>query len=135
MSCYFKIHIDNLKGPYVSKILVAVDRSTVSEHVYQEAFSLAKTLDAAMLLLHVLSPMEEGYPMPVYPAPDSVYPGNDEAIRIFAQQWKDFEQKGLDVLQAYNARALEAGLISEFSQRSGDPGHVICKTAREWGLT
>jgi nucleotide-binding universal stress UspA family protein len=116
------------------KILVALDGSSLGEHVFEKALSLAKKMDAAMLLLHVLTPMEEGYPMPaVYPGPDSVYPGNDEAILIFAQQWKDFEKRGLEMLQKLNDQALAAELMSEFTQNTGDPGHVICKVASSWG--
>ncbi len=114
------------------KILVALDRSPLSEHVFEEALSLAKTNDAALMLLHVLSPMEEGYPMPVYPGLDSVYPGNDEVIRLYAQRWQDFEQKGIEMLRELNGKALAAGVTSEFSQNVGEPGRVICNLAQTW---
>ncbi|WP_421659020.1 universal stress protein [Leptothermofonsia sp. ETS-13] len=114
------------------KILVALDRSPLSEHVFEEALSLAKTNDAALMLLHVLSPMEEGYPMPVYPGPDSVYPGNDEAIRLYVQLWQDFEQKGIEMLRKFNGKALAAGVMTEFSQNVGEPGRVICQLAQSW---
>lgn len=114
------------------KILVALDRSPLSEQVFEEAFSLAKTTDSALMLLHVLSPMEEGYPMPIYPGPDSVYPGNDESIRLYARQWQDFEQKGLEMLRQLNGKVLAAGITTEFSQNVGDPGRVICKLAQAW---
>ncbi|QZZ20816.1 universal stress protein [Leptothermofonsia sichuanensis E412] len=115
------------------KILVALDRSPVNESVFEEALSLAKVTDAALMLLHVLSPMEEGYPMPVYPGPDSVYPGNEDAIRLYAQQWQDFEQKSLEMLRQLNGKALAAGIMTEFSQNVGDPGRVICGLAQAWG--
>lgn len=115
------------------KILVAIDRSSMSDQVFEEALSLAKATDAALMLLHVLAPLEEGYPMPIYPGPDSIYPGNDEAIRLYAQQWQDFEKTGLETLRKLNGRALEAGIMAEFTQSAGDPGRVICQLANSWG--
>ncbi len=115
------------------KILVALDRSERSEQIFDEALALAKSLNAALMLVHVLSPMEEGYPMPVYPAPDSVYPGYEEAVRVYAQQWQVFERQGLALLQDLNSKAIAAGIQTEFSQNVGDPGRVICNTAVSWG--
>jgi nucleotide-binding universal stress UspA family protein len=114
------------------KILVALDRTSLSEHVFEEALSLAKSMNGALMLLHVLSPMEEGYPMPIYPGPDSLYPGNEEPLQLYAQQWRDFERIGVETLQKLNGKALEAGIASEFSQNVGDPGRVICEIARSW---
>ncbi|GAB1541198.1 hypothetical protein NUACC21_38680 [Scytonema sp. NUACC21] len=44
------------------KILVALDTSTSSRSVFEEAIALAKALRANLTLLHVLSPEEEGSP-------------------------------------------------------------------------
>ncbi len=115
------------------KILVAVDRSESSEQIFDQALELAKSFDAALMLLHVLSPMEEGYPMPVFPGPDSVYPHNDEAIRLYATQWQEFEKLGQAMLQKMSDRATEAKIMCEFSQNLGDPGRVICSIAKDWG--
>ncbi|UBF24050.1 universal stress protein [Kovacikia minuta CCNUW1] len=115
------------------KILVALDDSPIGDHIFEEALSLAKTMNAALLLLHVLTPMEEGYPLPaIFPRTDSLYLGNEEAVMLFAQQWKDLEKSGLKLLQQLSDRALAAGVTAEFSQNTGDPGRVICKVATTW---
>lgn len=114
------------------KLLVAVDRSDRSQHIFDEALALAKSLNAKLMLLHILSPMEEGYPMPVYPGPDSVYPGHEESIRIYAQQWQTYERQGMAMLQDLNRKALDAGVSCEFNQNVGDPGRLICTTAEKW---
>ena len=44
------------------KILIAMDSSAISKQVFDEALALAKTTDACLMLLHVLSAEEEGSP-------------------------------------------------------------------------
>lgn len=115
------------------KILVAVDKSVVSEHVFDEALAIAKASQASLMLIHVLSPGEEGYPMPIYPGPDSVYPGlHEEAARSYAQQWDIYEQEGLKLLRSLAEQATAAGIAVEYSQNTGDPGRTICAIARNW---
>jgi nucleotide-binding universal stress UspA family protein len=40
-----------------NKILVAIDNSENSSHVFEEALSLAKATGANLMLFHVLSPL------------------------------------------------------------------------------
>jgi nucleotide-binding universal stress UspA family protein len=115
------------------KILVAVDRTDMGKQVFDEALDLAQKLDTALMLVHVLSPMDEGYPMPVFPGADSVYPVSDQAIRVYADQWQEFEKHGLTMLQAMSDQAEAAKIMCEFSQHVGDPGKVICMIAKDWG--
>jgi len=115
------------------RILVAIDKSESSQHVFAEAVSLALATSARVLLLHVLSPLDEGYPTPVYPGPDSLYPSlHEEAIKAYSQQWQVFEREGLERVRSLNQKAIQAGVIAEFSQNVGDPGHTICDLARTW---
>lgn len=116
------------------KILVAVDKSVMRETVLEEAVTLAKAINANLMLLHVLSPLEDGYPTPVYPGPDSLYPSlHEEAIKSYTRQWETFQQEGLEMLRSMTARAIDSGVVTEFSQNVGDPGHVICDLAYSWG--
>ena len=51
----------------INRILVAVDYSDRNESVFDSAVSLAKTTGASLMLLHVLSEDEAGYPvLPTY---------------------------------------------------------------------
>lgn len=117
----------------VRKILVALDKSAMNAAVFEHALSLATAIDASLMLLHVLSPLEDGYPIPVYPGPDSLFSRlHDEALRAYSEQWQQFEQDGLNLLRSFNAEAMSAGLHSEFSQMVGDAGRSICSLARTW---
>jgi nucleotide-binding universal stress UspA family protein len=115
------------------KILVAVDKSDITEYVFESSISLAKVLNAKVMLLHVLSPLDEGYPTPVYPGPDSMYPSmHEEAIRSYAKQWENFEREGVNLLKSLADRATAAGIVTDFNQNAGDPGRTICDIARTW---
>lgn len=115
------------------KILVAMDQSEICEQVFEEAVALAKATNACLLLLHALSPLEDGYPTPVYPGPDSLYPTlHDEALKNYTRQWESFERKGLELVRSHAERAIAAGLMTEFTQNTGDPGRTICQIARTW---
>lgn len=117
----------------VRKILVALDKSAMNAAVFEHALSLATAIDAHLMLLHVLSPLEDGYPTPVYPGPDSLFSRlHAEALRTYSEQWHQFEQDGLNLLRSLNAEAMSAGLTSEFTQMVGDAGRSICTIADTW---
>jgi nucleotide-binding universal stress UspA family protein len=116
------------------KILVAINRDEQDQLVFEKAISLAKAINAQLMLLHVLSPLEEGYPTPVYPVPDSIYPTqHDEMIRQSMQEFAAFEQVGLNMLRSHQQIATAAGIMTEFTQSTGDPGATICEVAKNWG--
>jgi nucleotide-binding universal stress UspA family protein len=115
------------------KILVAMDNTDISERVFDEALYLAKATHACLMLLHVLSPYEAGYPM--MPALSSVVynPGiQDEVIKAYLEEWETYKQQGLERLQAIAAKATALGVSTEFTQTPGTPGHAICDLARSW---
>lgn len=114
------------------KILVAIqDDSSISQHVFSEALSLAKATDAQLLLLHIFSPFDQE----VYPIVDSVYPTlHTEALQSYLQRWKEFERKGLEMLRSSVKEATDAGVVAEMSQNAGDPSRTICDIARTWDV-
>lgn len=116
------------------KILVALDNSNMGNRVFEEALALAKSNNASLMLLHVLTPFEDEYPtMPVSPGLDSYYPAMyGEAIDEYAKRWKIYEEHALDFLRNYAARATTAGVTAEFSQNIGDAGRTICAIAGSW---
>jgi nucleotide-binding universal stress UspA family protein len=116
-----------------NKILAAIDASESSKKVFDEALSLAKLSNAQLMLLHVLSPLDEGYPTLMFPGAADVYPNlYDEIIKSYKTQWQEFEEQNLNILRSLSTEADKAGITAEFSQNSGDAGKTICNVANSW---
>ncbi|WP_026101006.1 universal stress protein [Synechococcus sp. PCC 7336] len=115
------------------KILVALDRSEMSEQVFDRAVTLAGATGAKLLFLHVTA-LFEGMTLS----------GAGEDLEAYMQQTREMEKLGLQLLRSFSDRA-EAALSSyanrapsaeldtEYSYRFGDPGRTICDVAEEWG--
>ena len=120
------------------KILVAMDSSLIGEHVFEEALALAKAMGASLMLLHVLSPEEEGSPrmtgfssLDLYP---EIYPEvREEIVMNYRKQWDEYEGKCLELLRDRTAKANTLGVNAEFTQIPGSPGKIICEKALNWG--
>src|SRR5690348_10069907 len=118
----------------LKKILVALDRSEMGKQVFEQALALAQVTQAKLMLLHVLSPEEEG--SPYFPMLSNVeyYPGlNGQSFELYQKQWDSFQDEGVQMLQSCSAQANTLGVSTEFSQRLGSPGRTICKLAATWG--
>ncbi|MEO0375873.1 MAG: universal stress protein [Cyanobacteria bacterium P01_A01_bin.17] len=116
------------------KILVAIDSSTLTEQVFEQALALANSLQAKLMLLHVLSMEEEGYPE--FPAIPSLhyYPGlSDLPLETYRHQWESYEKRELNRLQTFAEQARKAGVKTEVTQTSGAAGHLICEIGQSWG--
>ncbi len=117
------------------KILVAIDHSTMGRRVFDEALLLAKLTNAHLMLLHVLSPYEEGYPDLGTLSSAVYYPGmHDNSVKQYIEQWESYKEQGLDQLRSYTEEATTLGLKAEFTQLPGSPGYVICDLARTWAV-
>lgn len=115
------------------KILAAIDASESSKQIFETALSLAQLNNAELMLLHVISPLDEGYPTLMFPGAADVYPTlYEEAIKSYKQQWQEFEQQNLDILRSLAREAQTAGVAVEVNQVTGDPGKNICNIARSW---
>ena len=114
----------------IDKILVAVDSSERNKSVFDSAISLAQSTGATLMLLHVLSEDEAGYPiLPTY----AYYPIlDDHDYDVYKEQLAKHKQWGLDLLQRLTAKAAEAGVDAEYSQLTGNPGRMICELASNW---
>ena len=114
----------------ISRILVAVDRSDRNKLVFDSAVSLAKTANANLMLLHVLSEDEAGYPvLPTY----AYYPMLDERnYDVYQKKLSDYKQWGIDFLQNLTEKATETGVDTEYTQLAGNPGRTICELASTW---
>jgi nucleotide-binding universal stress UspA family protein len=115
------------------KILVALDRSEVGQKVFDQALSLAKLTQASLMLLHVLSPEEEGSPYVPMVSNFDYYPGlSSQSFELYQNQWETFKDKGIQMLQSYCAEANTANISTEFTQNLGNPGRIICDLARSY---
>ncbi len=115
-----------------AKVLVAIDSSPMSKTVFDKALDLAKTTGASMMLLHVLS-YEDGMPNLPTSFGREYYTGlSSKALEIYQQQYKEFENQGLKLLQTLASQATSAGIDTEFSQNHGSPGQTVCDLALNW---
>jgi len=116
------------------RIIVAITPVKNNNHILAEAIALAKLMDAELMLLHVLSPSDEGYPLPSYPNAGSAYEGalSEEVVKNYTQQWEAYAQDSAQFIEALTAEATSAGVKTQFTQNGGDPGQVICKLAETW---
>ncbi len=114
----------------LNKILVAIDNSTRGRSVFNTAISLAKTMDASLMLLHVLSEEDPDYPvLPTY-AYYSVLKGIDS--NMLQEKFAEYEENEIKFLQNLTQKAIDQGIRAECIQLSGIPGWEICELANTW---
>ena len=115
------------------KILVAMDKSDLSKCAFDQAVSLAKALDAKLMLLHVLSGNEEGRPQMNTLYREGYYTELDEILRDrYEQEWNGFARRYLTLLQEWANEAMMAGVDAKCTQPSGNPSRIICDLAKVW---
>ncbi len=116
-----------------NKILVAMDNSKTGDDVFDDALALAQPIQANLMLLHVLTPEEEGNPdTPILPSP-YYYPGlSDLPLETYRKTWEEIESRGIKRLQTYTKQAMLHGVSAEFTQTFGSPGRTICDLAQSW---
>jgi nucleotide-binding universal stress UspA family protein len=114
-------------------ILVAVDRSQNGERVLDAAIALATAMRSNLMLLHVLSNEEEGYPKIPTLATLEYFPMDSQLFDDYQRNLQVYQKQGLELLQSYTDKATVAGVNTEFTQNFGNPGRTICKMAQTWG--
>ncbi len=115
------------------RILVAVDKTSVSKTAYERAIALAKLMNSQLMVFHVLDDREPG--SPARPPADALYYANELTTTLrdnYRQAWHVYEAEYTDYLKWLVAEARSEGVQVEFSQEFGDPGRAICDFAREW---
>lgn len=101
------------------KILTALDNSEVSQYVFEEALSIAKATHAKLMLLHVLSDLEIGYP-------------NVKKLDEHLDKWEEYRKKGLELLKTRQHIATHTGIDTGYTQIPGSAPSTICKLAKSW---
>lgn len=116
----------------LQRILVAINNSEIGQQVFEEALALGKATGANMMILHVLDPEEPGSPE----VPETYYtysvPLDEQIMKLYRQQWQEFENQGLKMLQSLADLATGVGVTTEFTQKPGSPGRAICELADSW---
>lgn len=116
------------------KILVAIDSLQTSNDILAAALFMAKASNAELMLLHVLSPFEEGYPnISIQMSNNSQTVTHQETISTYLKQREKFESKSLELLRSHLVQAIAIGIKAEMTQNFGDPKWNICDLARTWG--
>ncbi len=114
----------------INKILVAVDRSENGKSIFNSAVSLAQTTGASLMLVHVVSSSESGYP--ILPTYTYYFLEDDREYDTYQKQLAKYKQWGLDFLQNLTQEATARGVDTEFTQLTGNPGRMICELAGNW---
>lgn len=115
------------------RVLVAMDTSAISDDVFNEALFIAKTNNANLMLVHVLSNEEVGRTnMPILPTLEYYPPAIERNLELYQEQIEACEQQGLELLRSHTQVATTAGVSTEFTQSYGNPGRIICDLARNW---
>ncbi|HEY9647022.1 MAG TPA: universal stress protein [Chroococcidiopsis sp.] len=114
------------------KLLVALDSSNLSQHVFDEALFLAKSVGAELGILHVTDPDETGdRSLPLYLTDLDPYFSSDEPE--FSCYVGHFETDDEQLFGAYVAAAKAAGIDTDCLHCLGDPEMLICEAASAWG--
>lgn len=116
----------------LQKFLVAVDNSAMGQRVFEEAFTLARATGANMMILHVLDLEEQESPQIPMIYDTYSMPLDEQTMELYRQQWQEFENQGLKMLQSLADTAASAGVTTEFTQKTGSPGRAICELADSW---
>lgn len=116
------------------KILVALDYSNTSQAVFTEAIEMAQSMNAHLMLLHVLASTDDHAPKAlVYPSL-SYYPVMDNPFwDDYRERWATFEAENLEWLKGLADEAIAQGISTELTQLHGIPSSSICDLATTWG--
>ncbi|NER79180.1 MAG: universal stress protein [Leptolyngbya sp. SIO1D8] len=115
------------------KILVALDNSPARSTLLEKAISMAKAMQADLMLVHALSAYDESSPGLPVQSYHSYYPSVDSfAWETYQKRWLAYEKAEAEDLQKAVEEASAQEVKAEFKQAAGDPGRVICNVARSW---
>lgn len=116
-----------------TKILVSIDDSEMTQHVVDQAVSLAKATGGSLMLLNVISPLDEPYFDPLFIQPTILYTQlPNETRQKSLSDWEEFKQSRENWLRSLCESAISSGIKAEFSLNIGEPSKMICDVARAW---
>jgi nucleotide-binding universal stress UspA family protein len=105
----------------------------MAEDIFEKALAIAKSDQAELLLLHVISSEEDNSPLAIPPNIFDVYPaaGNELTIETWQEQWENYIQEGLKLLNKYYQKAIALDVKAEHFQVQGSSARTICQFARD----
>ena len=116
-----------------TKILVSIDDSDMTQHVFDEAVYLAKATGGSLMLLHVINPLDEPYIDPLFMQPTILYSElHQETQKKNLSDWEKFKQDKENWLRSLCESATSSGVKTEFTLNIGNPTTRICDLARGW---
>ncbi|MEN8447160.1 MAG: universal stress protein [Cyanobacteria bacterium J06555_13] len=117
-----------------SKILVAVDLESATTELMARAIALAKSVNARLKLVNVLTTEAEGsLPLFVYPGLTGYPPVLEDSIwQDYQARYQEYQEAQQAKLQRLVHQTSEAGVPTEFYQDVGSPGSSICEMATRW---
>ena len=115
------------------KVLVAIDHSSLSETVFEQALEIAKANQACLKLYHCLTadtvlmspPLSGEFGLPPHYI-NQAY--QTEVVRLEQQM-----QHTKSLLTHYCNRAAEQSVYTETDYQTIDPGQGLCQMAQRWG--
>ena len=115
------------------KILVAINNSPLGPLVFSVAVEQAQLNQSALKLLHCIPRemmAEPTFPMTYEPSlqPSPTISGYQTQQIIVEQQIEDAQA----LLERYRQEALNQGVPTEADYPVGEPGHLVCESAKEW---
>ncbi|MFB8790844.1 MAG: universal stress protein [Potamolinea sp.] len=116
----------------LKKILVALDRSSQSQAVFEQALELAEKAGSSLMLFHCVSWDTEGSSAPfIGTLADVDMYGTMQ--RLQRERVQKETEDAISWLQTYCQLATSKGIPTEFDCQSGDPNPKICELAKTWG--
>lgn len=108
------------------KILVALEAPESNRAIFELALSLAKANQSTLMLVHVLTIVDEFYPG------DAFVGISASAMEVYAKHLDNRKQAGIEQLRDLATAASATGVSTEFTQTIGEPGRLICEVAQSW---
>lgn len=116
------------------KILVALDRSSQSPHVFEAALDQAHSEGCQLMLSHVVR-LESEVPSGAFMGLGTIADVDTYGTLKRAQQERVQQelQHAQEWLQPYYQQAIERGIATEMDCRAAEPSVWICNLATNWG--
>jgi nucleotide-binding universal stress UspA family protein len=109
------------------KILVGLDNTDLSQHLFNEAIALAKLTGGTLQLLHVIEPFELEQLHSIKMT--DLFGIDSEKMLSDCRIMQEESEKRLNL---FSDRAAALKVNAESTQSVGDPGRTICEVARQW---
>ncbi len=117
----------------MKRILVALDKSELSEVVFEEGVALAEATGAQVLLLNVTSLFEGMSLGGDMPNLSLVLERSAELHQLGVEFLKSLAERTSEAVREYAERAPEAVVEEvQYSHQFGEPGKTICEIAKDW---